>query len=97
MTVATMIEAGVDITDQTSDLLSRKMIDRCDYLITLCGSVRDKCTLAPPGVKHIHWEIENPDVSYASVEDRKKGFARIRDEIKKRVENLLIQIDKGEI
>jgi len=97
MTIQTMKEAGIDISDQKSTMLDKKMMAKCDYFVTLCGSAKDSCPAPPAGVKHIHWDIENPDILYTSEESRRKGFARIRDEIKRRVENLLIQIDKGEI
>jgi len=97
MTIATMKEVGIDISDQTSDLLTKDMIEWCHYFITLCGSARDKCTPVPRGIRHIHWEIENPDVLYASDEDRRIGFALVRDEIKRCVQNLFNKIDKGEL
>ena len=51
----------------------------------------------PPKVKHFHWDIENPDILYISEEDRRREFARVRDEIKRYVEKLFLQIEKGEI
>jgi arsenate reductase len=96
MTIQTMKEAGIDISDHDSTMLSRDMIDKCDYFITLCGSARDKCKPMLYDVKHIHWDIENPDILYTSEEDRRREFTRIRDDIKKLVENLFRQIEKGE-
>jgi arsenate reductase len=97
MTVLSMKEVGIDISNQESTLLSREMIDECDYFVTLCSSARDRCKSMLGRVKHIHWEIENPDILYLSEEDRSREFARVRDEIKKRVENLIQKITKGEI
>jgi arsenate reductase len=97
MTIQTMKEAGIDISDQTSDMLNPAMVEWCDYFITLCGSARDRCPAVPPKVKHFHWDIENPDILYISEEDRRREFARVRDEIKRYVEKLFLQIEKGEI
>jgi arsenate reductase len=77
-----MIEEGIDITDQTSDLLTDDMFEWADYVITLCNSARDSCTVIPDDVEHIHWDIENPDHDYQSEEDRRIEFARVRDELK---------------
>jgi arsenate reductase (thioredoxin) len=97
MAIQTMKEAGVDISEQTSDMLNPSMIEWCDYFITLCGSARDRCPTIKRKAKKFHWDIENPDILYSSDADRCREFARIRDEIKRRVEELFLQIEKGEI
>jgi arsenate reductase len=97
MTIKTMKEAGIDISDQTSDLLTPELIQWCDYLITLCGSACARIPPLPPHIKHIHWDIENPDILYDSEEARRLGFALTREQIKKLVEQLFHQIEKGEI
>ncbi len=92
MTVKTMKEVGIDISKHSSDLLTSKMIQWADYIVTLCNSARDNCPVIPSDKIHYHWDIENPDRFYLSEEARDRGFAFARDEIKSRVEKLFDKI-----
>lgn len=88
-----MYEVGVDISEQTSKILDSALIKWADYIITLCNSARDNCPVFPGSVKHIHWDTDNPDRLFLSEEDRRKEFARVRDEIKERIEKFYDEID----
>ncbi len=92
-TIATMKEAGVDISEQTSKYLDPKLIKWADYIITMCNNARDNCPVFPADVNHIHWDTENPDRLYRSEENRRKEFARVRDWIKGKVVNFYNEID----
>ena len=97
MAIAIMKEAGIDISEQNSDFLTSEMTQWADYLVTLCGSACERIPPLPPHVKHFHWDIENPDRIYLSEKERHDEFTRIRDLIEKKVKELFVQIDKGEI
>lgn len=90
--IASMREIGIDISDQTSDLLTGELLEWTDFVITLCNQARDHCPAIPPGVRHIHWDIPNPDQLYLSPEDRNRQFAAVRDLIKERIETLFKEI-----
>lgn len=91
--IDSMYEVGVDISDQTSKFLDPDLIKWADYIVTLCNSARDNCPVIPKDVKHIHWDTDNPDRLFLSEEDRRKEFARVRDEIKGRIMDLYEEID----
>lgn len=91
--VETMKEIGIDISEQTSDLLTKSMIDEVEYVITLCNSARDNCPVISPGITHLHWDISNPDRLYSSEENRRREFGRVRDDLKKLIEKFLNEID----
>mgnify|MGYP001201216937 CR=1 FL=1 len=97
LAIQTMKELGIDISDYECTMLNKNLIAESEYVITLCRQAKEACPPFPPDVKHIHWEIENPDIIYPSEEARLRGFARVRDDIKRRIEQLLLQIEKGEI
>ncbi|AHD06042.1 hypothetical protein ERIC1_3c01020 [Paenibacillus larvae subsp. larvae DSM 25719] len=50
-----MKEVNIDITDQTSDAIDRKLLDKADLVVTLCGHANDVCPTTPPHVKRVHW------------------------------------------
>jgi len=91
-TVACMKEIDIDISGQTSDLLSRSMLDWADYVITLCNSALITFPVLPPKTRHIHWDIPNPDRDYDTTEERRNGFANVRNMIKEKIENLFEKI-----
>ncbi|MEW6014095.1 MAG: arsenate reductase ArsC [Candidatus Zixiibacteriota bacterium] len=97
MTIETMKEVAIDISGHCSTMLSASLMEWADYLVTLCGSARERKPRAPSHLTDLHWDIENPDILYTSEEDRRREFARIRDEIGRRVADLLSKIEKGEI
>jgi arsenate reductase len=83
--IRSMAELSIDISDQSSSFLSGEMLKWANYVITLCGSARDQCPVMPAGVRHLHWDIDNPDKEYSSDEEKVAEFRRVRDEINEKV------------
>jgi len=80
--IAAMADIGIDITGQTSDALADFKATDFDAVISLCG-----CGVSLPEgwVKQEYfddWEFEDPA-------ERPEIFPEIRDEIKKRVTDLV--------
>lgn len=87
-----MNEAGIDISDQTSDSLEQKDVGSFGRVVTLCGDARDKCPPLPQNVASVHWELPDPAGVRGRPEDIIKSFRIIRNEIEKRVKELLTEI-----
>lgn len=88
LVIKVMLEDGVDISDQYSKGLESIPYQKLDYIITLCGGAAENCPFLP-GVKKEHWNIPDPVTLKGSEEERLENFRKIRDEIKKRVVQLL--------
>lgn len=84
--VKVMKEVGIDISEQTSDNIDPEILNRADYVITLCGDANDKCPITPPDVTRLHWGLEDPAKAQGSEEERLAIFRRVRDETKRRVQ-----------
>lgn len=84
-----MAEEGIDISTQTSDLIDMDYFNQADLIITLCGDAKDKCPVIPKGIKHVHWDLEDPAKATGTEEEIINKFREIRDDIKSRVANLL--------
>jgi protein-tyrosine-phosphatase len=83
--VAAMAELGIDISDQQPKVLTPEAVQASDYVITMgCG---DACPVFP-GKKYLDWALEDP--AGKGVE----AVRPIRDEIKKRIEALINEIDE---
>ncbi|GAB3701451.1 MULTISPECIES: arsenate reductase ArsC [Nocardiopsis] len=81
--VQAMAEVGIDITSEHPKLLAIDAVEASDVCITMgCG---DTCPIFP-GKRYLDWEL--PDPAGQGVE----AVRPIRDEIKKRIEELLAEI-----
>jgi arsenate reductase len=81
--VEAMAEVGIDITDQTPKLLEYETAQDSDVIITMgCG---DACPIFP-GKRYEDWKLDDP--AGKGVE----AVRPIRDEIKTRIEALLIDL-----
>lgn len=83
--IATMKDAGIDITEQTSNALSEFKPDDFNIVISLCGCGMN---LPPEWVQREmfeDWQLDDPA-------EQPEIFPRVRDEVKARVETLIASI-----
>ncbi len=85
--VKAMNEAGIDITDQTSDVIDQDILNRSDLVVTLCGHAADNCPVTPPNIKRVHWGFDDPAKAEGTEEQKWAFFQRVRDEIGQRIEH----------
>ncbi|MCG9967656.1 arsenate reductase (thioredoxin) [Pelotomaculum terephthalicicum JT] len=87
--IQVMAEVGIDISNQTSDLIDENILTKSDYVITLCGDANDKCPVTPPGVNREHWNLPDPAKSSGNEKEIIETFRMVRDAIKEEVMDLL--------
>lgn len=81
--VKTMAEAGIDISNHTSDSIDRYLNEPWDYVITVCGGANETCPAFIGDVKHrLHFGFSDPSETQGSPECIEAEFRRVRDEIK---------------
>ena len=82
--VQVMRELGIDLADRHPQLLTRELAQQADVVVTMgCG---DQCPFIP-GKRYLDWELEDP--KGRPVEE----VRATRDEIARRVEELLADLD----
>ncbi len=92
--VAVMKEAGIDISNHTSDPVEKYLGEEWDYVITVCGGANEACPAFLGKVKHrLHIGFDDPSQATGTDEFIWSEFIRVRDEIKEEfykfyVENL---------
>ena len=84
--IRAMQEAGVDISDQESDMLDPALLNSLDLLVTVCGHADEFCPVVPVSCKKEHWPFDDPAKSTGSEEEVMDDFRRVRDQIRKRIE-----------
>lgn len=86
LVVEAMKEKGIDISENKPKLLDEKMIEEANTVIMMGCSVEELCP-APLFKKSINWELEDPK------DKQLEKIRQIRDEIEKKVLNLVSEVD----
>ncbi|PUB14543.1 arsenate reductase (thioredoxin) [Paenisporosarcina sp. OV554] len=84
--IKAMDEVGIDIRNQTSDMIDTELLNKADFVVTLCGDADDKCPMTPPHVRRWHWGFDDPARAEGTEEEKWAVFQRVRDEIDARIE-----------
>ncbi len=84
--IKAMDEVGIDIRNQSSDVIDSELLNNADIVVTLCGDANDKCPMTPPHVTRWHWGFDDPARAEGTEEEKWAVFQRVRDEIAARIE-----------
>ncbi|WP_438350721.1 arsenate reductase (thioredoxin) [Paenibacillus sp. FA6] len=88
--IQVMNEVGIDITKHTSDVIDPEILNRADYVITLCGHADEHCPVVMnPNVVKWHWGFDDPAKATGTEEEIIVQFRAVRDSIKSRIEKFL--------
>jgi arsenate reductase (thioredoxin) len=96
LAIRAMDEIGVDISGQESKTLERYVEDPFDYVITVCDEANEACPFFPGAQNRLHWSFEDPSRADGSEEERLAVFRKVRDQIKSRVEQELVDNEDQE-
>ena len=83
-----MAEVGIDISGHSSDPMDPALLYRMDIIITLCGHAEAVCPSTPPGVKRLHWPVDDPTGTPGTEEDILAAHRFARDVIGRLVKGL---------
>jgi thioredoxin type arsenate reductase len=88
--VQVMKEAGVDISNNTSDVIDPEILNRATYVITLCGHADEHCpVISNPGVIKWHWGFDDPAKATGTEDEIMNQFRTVRDAIRGRIETFV--------
>jgi arsenate reductase len=93
--IAVMKEADVDISGQESTRVTDDMLKQADLVITVCGHADEHCPMLPAGTRKIHWPLEDPAKAQGTEEEIMDVFRASRDDIHRRVDELLGELKTG--
>lgn len=85
LAVKAMKEVSVDISKQTSDIIDEELLNKADYVITLCGDANDNCPITPPHVTRWHWGFDDPAKAKGTDAEKWAVFQRVRDDIEQKI------------
>ncbi len=90
--MAVMREAGVDIGSQESKRLTNEMLAWTELVVTVCVHADEHCPVLPGDTRKLHWPLEDPARAGGSEADILQMFRASRDDIKRRVQELLADL-----
>lgn len=85
--VRVMQEVGIDISRQTPKPIGDVPLGDIDTVVTVCAE--QGAQLPPGGLVQHHWALDDPTVAGDSEEDKLAAFRKTRDDLKRRLEELL--------
>lgn len=95
--IAVMQQAGVDISGQESTRLTDEMLERADLVVSVCGHADENCPVLPARTRKIHWPLDDPAKAQGSEEEIMQIFEASRDDIRRRVNELLGELKSGSV
>jgi arsenate reductase len=88
--VEVMAELGIDITKQKPCDFKGVPVAKIDTIITLSSDCDPVPKLDRKKITQIHWPLNDPTTTSGSDAEVKKAFRAVRDEIRNRVQVLMI-------
>lgn len=90
--IAVMQDAMLDISAQESTTVTDEMLEQADLVVSVCGHADEHCPVLPAGTRKIHWPLDDPAKAEGAEEEIMKVFVASRDDIRRRVNELLNDI-----
>lgn len=88
--VDVMGELGIDITEQETRVFDKVPVNKIDTVITLSSDSDPLPKKLNKKATQIHWPLTDPAAATGSDAEVKKAFRSVRDEIRNRVQVLLV-------
>ncbi len=85
LAVKAMAEIGIEIGNQTSDLIDLEVLNHSDLAVTLSDDARSHYPVTPPEVRREHWGFEDPALAEGTEEEKLEVFRQVRDAIGARI------------
>ena len=80
--IATMLEDGVDISQNTSNNVDEYLDIDFDFVITVCDNAKERCPYFPTNAKKFHHNFPDPAKAVGTEEEVYEEFRRVREMIK---------------
>ncbi len=85
--IKVMAEIGIDISKHYPKHVEQYLGETWDYVITVCGGANENCPIFIGKVgKRLHIGFDDPDAFKGTEEEILPEFRRVRDEIKKKMQ-----------
>lgn len=90
--VAAMADRGIDITSQTSDVLTDAMLAEADLVVSVCAHADERCPFLPAGTVKRHMPFEDPAQATGEESEIKACFQQVCEQIRVEIEILVHEL-----
>lgn len=91
LVIKVMSEIGIDISWHYPKHIDQYIGESWDYIITVCGGADESCPMFIGNVgKRIHIGFDDPDTFTGTDEEILAEFRRVRDEIKRKMQDFYL-------
>ena len=90
LAIQVMAELGIDISGQQSKTLERYLNEPFDEVITVCDAAAEACPIFPGATHRRHWSFPDPSQAKGSEAEQLAVYRQVRDAIRSRIENELV-------
>lgn len=80
--VETMRADGIDISNNSSNLIDDYLHLSFDFIITVCDHAKERCPYFPSNAKRFHYNFPDPAKATGHEDEIKSQFAEVREMIK---------------
>jgi len=87
--IAVMREAGIDISGQESTVVTARMVEDANVVVTVCGHADEHCPAVPATTRRIHWPLSDPAKATGDEAGVMATFRATRDDVEHRVRDLI--------
>lgn len=87
--IATMAEAGIDISGHTSNNVTEYAGIDFDYVITVCDNAKERCPVFPSRAEKFHENFPDPAKATGTEEEIMQQFREVREIIRKYCEQFV--------
>jgi protein-tyrosine-phosphatase len=96
LSVRAMGDLKIDISQQRSKHMNEFILQKFDYIITVCDRAREACPIFPGDPTQIHWSIPDPAAVEGNEAERFKAFADTAVQLNTRIGYLLMIIRRNQ-
>jgi arsenate reductase len=89
LAIEAMQEVGIDISHHRSKSMDEFVRESFDYVITLCDQANESCPVFFGGARRLHMGFPDPAAAGVTDEEKRGIFRKVRDQIRKKVEEFL--------
>ena len=89
LAIRALSEVGIDASEQTSKSADQFINAPFDVVVTVCDSAAEDCPVWPGAKRIEHWPIVDPSYGPDDPATRPDRFAATRDELARRIEELV--------